>query len=243
MPDIARAVRAQLLKLFKALPADEVAPHVEKIILYIRGAMTNISQDVKDDGLNYLEWLLDFAGDQVVASPGGWVKPLKDLTSVLGWTVKAAAPVAGKGGWTSAPRTTFGAKNHGQSYPRQMLVLSKFLEYGFSPEVPQPWNPQDWFNNFTRLPTTPNPYDYLGLFKPPRDEDGEMYHNREDRQAIFHRRFRDAIQAGVDSAKKEGGMAGRAAATLDQTLKDGMGDFELPSKVYDEETLWNGYIM
>lgn len=244
MSDIARPVRAQLLKLFRALPADEVAPHVEKVILYIRGAMTNISQDVKDDGLNYLEWILDVAGDQVVSGAGCWVKPLKDMASVLGWTVKAAAPVAGKSGWTSAPRTTFGAKKHGQSYPRQMLVLSKFLEYGFKPEEPQPWSPNDWHSNFGLLPATPDPYGYLGLFKPPRDEDGEIYRNREDRQDVFQRRFWGAMQVGVDSAKKEGGLAGRAAATLDKTLRDGMGDFESRSKQDDDdERLWDGYIM
>lgn len=244
MSDIYRPVRAQLLKLLKALPAKEVAPHVEKVILYIRGAMTNISQDVKDDGLNYLEWILDVAGDQVVSSAGCWVKPLKDLTSVLGWRVKVTAPVAGKGGWTSAPRTTFGAKNHGQSYSRQMLVLSKFLEYGFKPEVVRPWSPQDWFNMFTRLPTEPDPYGYLNLYGPPRDQDGQIYRDREERQAIFHKRFLDAIQAGVDSAKKEGGTAGRAAATLDKTLKDGMADFEPRSKLAeDEEDIWKGYLI
>ncbi|KAK7946629.1 rRNA processing protein [Apiospora aurea] len=234
MTDISKSVRAQLLKLLKALPADEVAPHVEKVILYIRGAMTHITQDIKDDGLNYMEWLLDVAGDSVVSGAGCWVKPLKDLTSVLGWT----------GGWTSAPRTTFGAKKHGQAFPRQMLVLSKFLEYGFKAESPRPWVSEDWLGNFCRLPTNPDPYGYLGLFKPPRDEDGEIYRNREDRQDVYQRRFGEAIATGVDAAKKEGGLAGRAAATLDKVLREGMGDYEITSRTDDDdERLWAGYIM
>ncbi|KAI1379842.1 Pre-rRNA-processing protein IPI1 [Hypoxylon crocopeplum] len=243
MSDSSGPVRGQLLKLLRNLPADDIRPHVEKIMLYIRGTMTNISQEVKDDGLNYLEWLLDVAGEDVVSGAGCWVKPLRDFMSVLGWTVKIAPATAAKSGWTSAPRTTFGAKKYGQSFPRQMLVLAKFLEVGFKPGMPTPWAPNDWFGNISRVPRTPDPFGYLGLFKPPRDEDGEVYRNREDRQDVFHKRFRAAVEAGVDMAKKEGGMAGRAAATLDQALRDGMDDYEQNSRLDDDERLWAGYIM
>ncbi|KAI2634819.1 Pre-rRNA-processing protein IPI1 [Hypomontagnella submonticulosa] len=243
MSDSYGPVRGQLLKLLRNLPADEVRPHVEKIMLYIRGTMTNISQEVKDDGLNYMEWLLEVAGEDVVSSAGCWVKPLRDFMSVLGWTVKVTPATATKSGWTSAPRTTFGAKKYGQSFPRQMLVLSKFLEMGFKPGMPTPWTPNDWFSNISRVPRTPDPFGYLGLFKPTRDEDGEIYRNREDRQDIFQKRFRAAVEAGVDMAKKEGGTAGRAAATLDQVLKDGMSDYERTLRLDDDEHLWNGYII
>jgi pre-rRNA-processing protein IPI1 len=244
MSDSSGPVRGQLLRLLRALPADEIRPHVEKIILYIRSSMTNISQEVKDDGLNYMEWLLDVAGDEVVASAGGWVKPLKDFTSVLGWTARPTPSSSVKGGWTSAPRTTFGAKKYGQSFPRQMAVLSKFLELGFKPPTAHGWTPVDWYNNLSRVPSTPDPFGYLGLFKPPRDEDGEVYRTRVDRQDIFQRRFRDAIEMGVDMAKKEGGAAGRAAAVLDQVLRDGMSGHESASRLDDEdERIWEGYIM
>lgn len=243
MSDSSGPVRNQLLKLLRNLPADEIRPHVEKIMLYIRGTMTNISQEVKDDGLNYMEWLLDVAGEDVVSNAGCWVKPLRDFMSVLGWTVKAAPTTTAKSGWTSAPRTTFGAKKYGQSFPRQMLVLSKFLEVGFKPGMPTPWTPNDWSTNVNCVPRTPDPFGYLGLFKPPRDEDGEVYRNREDRQDIFQKRFRATVEAGADMAKKEGGMAGRAAATLDQVLKDGMGDYERASRLDDDAHLWDGYIM
>ncbi|KAI2464405.1 Pre-rRNA-processing protein IPI1 [Annulohypoxylon bovei var. microspora] len=243
MSDSSGPVRNQLLKLLRNLPADEVRPHVEKIMLYIRGTMTNISQEVKDDGLNYMEWLLDVAGEDVVSSPGCWVKPLRDFMSVLGWTAKPV-PIAGaKSGWSSAPRTTFGAKKYGQSFPRQMLILSKFLEMGFKPSEPTPWTPSDWFGNIGRVPRTPDAFGYLGLFKPPRDEDGEIYRNREDRQDIFQKRFMAVVEIGVDMAKKEGGTAGRAAATLDQVLRDGMADYEQNSRLDDDEHLWDGYIM
>ncbi|KAI0476140.1 Rix1 complex component [Xylariaceae sp. FL0804] len=243
MADSSGPVRGQLLKLLRQIPAAEVRPHVERIMLYIRGTMTHISQEIKDDGLNYLEWLLDMAGEDVVASPGCWVKPLKDFMSVLGWSIRATPTIATKGGWTSAPRTTFGAKKYGQSFPRQMLVLSKFLAAGFRSEAPRPWAPSDWFGSMASVPRTTDPYGYLGLFKVPRDEDGEMYRNREDRQDVFARRFLDATQTGVDSAKREGGTAGRAAAVLDQTLQNGMSDYERNARVDGDDDLWDGYIM
>ncbi|KAL7621098.1 rRNA processing protein [Parahypoxylon ruwenzoriense] len=244
MSDSSGPVRGQLLKLLRNLPTDEVRPHVEKIMLYIRGTMTNISQEIKDDGLNYMEWLLEITGEDVVSGAGCWVKPLRDFMSVLGWTIKPPPTTAtAKSGWTSAPRTTFGAKKYGQSFPRQMLVLAKFLETGFKPGMPTPWTSNNWFSNISRVPRTPDPFGYLGLFKPPRDEDGEIYRNREDRQDIFHKRFRAAVEAGVDMAKKEGGMAGRAAAALDQVLKEGMADYEHKARLDDDEHLWDGYIM
>ncbi|KAI4602170.1 hypothetical protein KJ359_009407 [Pestalotiopsis sp. 9143b] len=247
MTDATGSVRNQLIKLLRAIPAPEVRSEVEKIMRYIRGAMTHISQEIKDDGLNYLEWLLDVAGDQVVESAGCWVKPLKDFTSILGWTAyvkpKTTGPTPGKGGWTSAPRTTFGAKKYGASYPRQMSVVAKFLECGFKRPEPVPWDAGQWFRNFTHLPTMPDPYGYIGLFTAPRDEDGRMYRDREDRQALFYKDFYEAFRKGVEEAKKEGGMAGRSAAQLDKALKDGMGDYE-DTKRYDENKgLWEGYIM
>ncbi|KAI1813167.1 Rix1 complex component [Poronia punctata] len=243
MPDSSRSVRSNLLKLLRQIPADEVRPHLQKAMLYIRGAMTHLSQDIKDDGLSYMEWLLDVAGDELVASPGCWVKPLKDFMSVLGWTVSNSATVATNGGWTSAPRTTFGSKKFGQSFPRQMTVLAKFLDLGFKSEAPNPWTPNDWVDGIMVLPRIPDPFGYLGLFKPPRDEDGEIYRNRQDRQEIFARRFMDAVETGVDMAKKEGGAAGRAAALLDQALADGMRDYERPTRTDDDESTWTGYIM
>ncbi|KAI1335348.1 hypothetical protein F5Y15DRAFT_252602 [Xylariaceae sp. FL0016] len=243
MADGTASVRAQLLKLLRQLPGDEIRSHVEKVMLYIRGTLTHIAQDIKDDGLNYLEWLLDAAGEDVVSSPGCWVKPLKDFMSVLGWVIKAPPTLASKGGWTSAPRTTFGAKKHGQSFPRQMLILSKFLQYGFRAEAPKQWTPNDWFSNMNTLPSMPDPYGYLGLFKPPRDEDGEIYRNRQDRQDIFAKRFLEAVETGVEMAKKEGGAAGRAAAILDNTLRKGMDDYERSSRQESDDYLWVGYIM
>ncbi|KAH7037444.1 Rix1 complex component [Microdochium trichocladiopsis] len=245
MSDSSKSVRANLLKLLQCLPADQVRPHVERIILYIRGAMTNISQEVKDDGLSYMEWLLDTAGDDVVASAGCWVKPLNDFIAVLGWSIRPPPSTGPKSGWTQAPRTTFGAKKHGESFPRQMMVLAKFLEVGFRAESSPPWTPRDWLNGLSVVPRHPDPYGYIGLFKPARDEDSEMYKTKQDRLEVFNKKFREAIEVGVDLGRKEGGTAGRAAATLAATLLKGAGSGNTASRFDDddEQHLWAGYIM
>jgi len=89
--DRAGPVRSQLLKLFRALPAAQVAPHVEKAVLYVCAGMTNLSRDVNADSLAVMEWLLEAAGPAVVAAPGGWVRPLKTFCAVLGCAVTVAA--------------------------------------------------------------------------------------------------------------------------------------------------------
>ena len=219
-------VRTQLLKLLRALPVPEVRPVAEKVVLYARAGLTHLSSEIRDDALNVMEWLLDVAGGEVVACPGGWMKTLNSFGALMGWTSIAASTAGAQGakGWTSAPKTTFGATKGGQSYSRQLLVLAKFLDIGFKPEEPPPYNPQAYWVGLYRMPRAPNPFGYLNLFGSPRDEDGEMYADREDRQRIFVKKWHAAMVKGTDEAKKEGGAVGRAAATLDEVLKDGIRD-------------------
>lgn len=117
---------------------------------------------------------------------------------------------------------------------------------GFRSDGAAPWTPQDWLNGLCAVPRHPDPYGYIGLFKPARDEDSEMYRTKEDRLEIFNKKFREAVEVGVDLGRKEGGTAGRAAATLAATLlKGGAGDGNAVSRFDDEDdqALWAGYIM
>ncbi|KAK4124995.1 hypothetical protein N657DRAFT_643786 [Parathielavia appendiculata] len=214
-------VRTQLLKLFRVLPPAEVGPNVEKILMYIRGGMTHLSNDIRNDTLNILEWLLEVAGDEVVSCPGGWLKTLNSFSSMLGWNPSVGSATSSKG-WTLAPKATLGSKKGPEAQARQIQVLAKFLQTGFRAEAPLPHNPMAYWDNIYRLPETPNPFAYLNLFGTPRDEDSEMYPDRISRQRIFDAKWRPAISAGMESAKKEGGTVGRAAATLDRALSVGL---------------------
>ncbi|KAK4248871.1 Rix1 complex component [Corynascus novoguineensis] len=222
LSDGSASVRTQLLKVLRALPPAEVGPHVEKVLMYIRGGMTHLSNDIRSDTLNILEWLLEVAGDETVSCPGGWMKTLNSFSSMLGWNPNVGSALNSKG-WTSSSRATLGTKRGPEAQARQIHVLAKFLQAGFKPEAPTPYNPMAYWGNIYRLPGTPSPFAYLNLFGTPRDEDNEMYPDRISRQRIFDAKWRVAITRGMESAKKEGGTVGRAAATLDKALAAGLG--------------------
>ncbi|KAL8351016.1 hypothetical protein RB601_000834 [Gaeumannomyces tritici] len=242
--DTCSGVRTQLLKLFQTLPRADVAQQAEKVLMYVRAGMTHLSADVRNDSLGVMEWLLDTAGDEVVSCAGGWMKTLNVFAAMLGWSsIAAVAAAASAGaatssvskttstttkGWTSAPKSTFGAAKGGQSYARQLLALAKFLEIGLRPEVVSTSaGPSAYWNGLYRLPRCSNPFGHLNLFGAPRDADSEMYADREDRQRVFSARWQVVVSKGLEEAKKEGGAVGRAAAILDLAVKDGMEGYDI----------------
>jgi len=227
LSDGTASVRANLLKVFKALPPSEVKPHVEKILMYVRGGMTHMSNIIRADTLNIMDWLLDVAGEEAVSCPGGWLKTLNSFSSMLGWNPSVSSALSSKG-WSSASRATMGGG--GSAFPkkgtldaqaRQIQVLARFLEVGFRREAALPHDPMAYWDSIYRMPiSTPNAFAHLNLFGTPRDEDSEMYTDRVSRQRVFDDKWRAAITVGMDGARKEGGTVGRAAASLRRVLND-----------------------
>jgi pre-rRNA-processing protein IPI1 len=227
-------VRAQLLKLFRTLPAAKVRNHTEAALLYIRAGMTHLSKDVNKDTLLAMEWLLEVASDETVSRPGGWVKPLNCFCAMLGW----GSPT--RDSWTSAPTAGISATDL-QAHARQISALSKFLYAGLKPEEPAPRNSNAYWDQLSRIPRMHKPFAYLNLYGEqgaPGDEDSAMYDDRESRQRIFHKKFYHEILKRVDRSKKEGGAVGRAAKDLDQVLSAGMNDFN-PGDYTDIQDLWD----
>lgn len=232
--DSSTPVRNQLLKLFRALPEAEVKHSTEQAIMFIRAGMTHLSADISNDSLGVMEWLLDVAEDDLVSCPGGWVKTLNSFFASMGWSLTTS-----KAGWSSGSRTGLRAKD-AQTYARQITTLSRFLQAGLRPETSIPDNASEYQDNLYRIPRESNAFDYLNLSGSRRDEEGEMYSNREARQRVFQRKFEEAMLRGVEQAKKEGGGTGRAAVLLDQVLLEGMGDYESSTAmdVQDLLDLW-----
>ena len=186
--------------------------------------MTHLAAEIRLDTLDILEWLLQIAPEETVTSPGGWVKTLKAFGTMMGWV-----GAKGDGKWTSASKASFG--KGGKARPRMMLVLAQFLRAGLqedemeaTPGLRGSAFPL-WDAGRNMLPTRANAYAHLNLFGSNRDEEGEMYIDREDRQRVYQKRFRVDVEEGVGNARKEGGEAGRAAAVLAKVLKDGMADY------------------
>ncbi|OAA72180.1 hypothetical protein ISF_01253 [Cordyceps fumosorosea ARSEF 2679] len=233
LSDSATPVRQQLLKLLRVLPGRDVPPVIEHTIMFIRAGMTHLSSDISGDALAAMDWLLDVAADELVTCPGGWVRTLTTFCAVMGWAVASSTK-----GWTAAAnaRTTLKPKD-AQNRAKQIATLARFLQAGFRDEVAaEPTSAQFW-DNLYRMPRSGNAFEYLNLFVAQRDEDAEMYPNKEARQQIFHKRFLDAILKGIDQAKKEGGVTGRAAVGLEQVLAKGMKDFEVSTALDTQDLL------
>ncbi|KAF2177177.1 rRNA processing protein Ipi1 [Zopfia rhizophila CBS 207.26] len=221
--DGSNAVRQQLLKLLQCLPKGDIAGHADQLLLHIRAGITHLASDIRVFALDVLEWLLGVAGDEVVGCAGGWVRTLKCFLALLGWQTDA-------GGKWSASRLTVGGGD-AKIQVKQMNVLTTFLRVGLVPSqgvlstIAEGGYFPLWQTKHHMLPERSNAYAHLNLFGALRDEEAEMYEDREDRQRVFHDRVEAAIVAGLEQAIKSGGELGRAAAQLRKVVKEGMVDF------------------
>ncbi|CAA9960220.1 rRNA processing protein Ipi1 [Pyrenophora teres f. maculata] len=226
--DGSNGVRQQLMKLLQSLPPADIASHTDQLLLHTRAAMTHLATEIRNFGLEVLEWLLGVAGDEVVSCAGGWVKMLKCFLSLLGWQSEASSK------WSTG-------KSYGKAdtkmQVKQMNALTSFLRTGLShaqTTVSVGINNSDfplWHTQHHVISERSNVYAHLNLFGAARDEEAEMYEDREDRQRLFHDRAEAAIVAGLEQATKAGGEIGRAAAQIRKVVKEGMADF------YREESM------
>ena len=225
--DGSNGVRAQLLKLFRSLPIEDLKDHIDKILPYIRAGMTHLAADIRNSSLDLLEWTLKIGGQELVNAPGGWFKTLRCFIVMLGWTTATKTT-----GWSSGRSSLGEAGFEGKEFARTLYALSLFLEAGivsFADEAAEmlqsnPFPLWDLERHF--LPKRSNAFSYLNLFGPPSDEENQAYEDRQDRQQTFHRRFQQTLEAGIETVKKEGGETGRAAARLKKVMSDGMKDFD-----------------
>lgn len=220
--DGSSGVRQQLLKLLQVLPATDIATYADQLLLHTRAAMTHLAAEIRVYGLEVLEWLLSVAGDEVVSCAGGWVKMLKCFLSLLGWQSEASSK------WSTAK--SYG-KADSKIQVKQMNALTLFLRTGLSHAQSTTIVPVSdvnfplWQTEHHVLSERSNVYAHLNLFGAPRDEEAEMYEDREDRQRVFHDRAETAIASGLDHATKGGGELGRVSAQLRKVVKEGMADF------------------
>lgn len=220
--DGSNSVRQQLLKLLHSLPPNDIASHADQLLLHTRAAMTHLANEIRIFGLDVLEWLLTVAGDEVVSCAGGWVKMLKCFLSLLGWQSEATSK------W-SAPKS-FG-KADSKLQVKQMSALTAFLRAGlfhaqaFTSTIMSESTFPLWQMEHHLVSGRSNAYAHLNLFGATRDEEAEMFEDREDRQRVFHDRAETAVVTGLEQATKSGGELGRAAAQLRKVVREGMADF------------------
>ncbi|KAL6230493.1 Rix1 complex component [Aspergillus navahoensis] len=141
------SVRANLLKLLRALPQHDVKDHVGTLMPYIRAGMTHLAAEVRVSSVEVLGWLVSVAGEEVVGVAGGWVKTLNCFLSVLGWHVAAKSKWTSLATSTSASTSASGSSNSagsgaggkasygkagakGRPQVRFLTILADFLDAG-----------------------------------------------------------------------------------------------------------------
>ena len=225
--DISNGVRAQLLKLLRALPPKDVEDHVGVISLWLRAGITNLAADIRSSTMDILLWAVDCVGDALVSCAGGWVKILKALIIMQGWSMESS-PQA----WSSIKTTTLGKPgSDGKALAKSFNTMASFVEAGLRVHRQEQQQLPRWgwpLNNVEQhmISRRFNCFAYLNLFGPPPDDESQILEDRVDRQRVFAKRFQKPIELGLKAAEQEGGDVGRASARLQKAIKDGMRDFD-----------------
>ncbi|KAH0846575.1 hypothetical protein AYO21_11869 [Fonsecaea monophora] len=217
MLDGSAGVRTQLLKLFRALPSEDIQDHVSKALPYLRAAMTHLSRDIRSSSLDFVSYMIKAAGPELISCPGGWHQTLECFTTVLGWRSVDASR------WSSTKASFAGDS---KSTARIMQVLAEFLQAGLVGDEQSPSNTNPLLAHFPLwevetllVPERSNAYAYLNLFGPQIEDETKILDDQQDRQRDFAQNFQGHILAGIDAARKEGGELGRAAGLLVKTLE------------------------
>ncbi|KAJ6113244.1 Pre-rRNA-processing protein ipi1 [Penicillium sp. IBT 18751x] len=222
--DSSNNVRTQLLKFLRTLPHHDVQDHVGQLLPYVRAGMTHLAADIRVSAVEILSWMVEAAGENVVASAGGWVKTMNCFLSVLGWHTEESSR------WSSN-RASFGKSgSKGKPMIKVLGALAEFLDAGIGPPSGSSDSSDPELSSTWAFPLCQTahhmstestaPYAYLNLFGQPRDEEGEMYETREDRYRVFQNRFLSALDRGLKSAREEGGELGRASSGVNKVLKE-----------------------
>ena len=235
--DGSNSVRSQLLRCLSALPSLEIGPHIGQTLLYIRAGLTHLAADIRSSATDLLLWAIETCPNELVSCTGGWVKTLKCLLTVLHWNPTSVTP--GKGAavgahpWSSSLQAPTVGKES-KIVVKTLNVLAAFLSAGLKEAHDadaggtyyEKWPFPLRYVETHMLPNRSNAFAHLNLFGLPRDKESEMYVNREERQTIFQKRFQAIVSSGVETAKREGGEVGRAAAGVAKVLAEGMEGFQ-----------------
>ncbi|MCJ1283120.1 rRNA processing protein [Xylographa opegraphella] len=224
--DGSNGVRNQLLKLLRVLPSGEIGDLIEKILLYVRAAMTHLAADIRSSSMDILGWLLEVAGEPLVSCAGGWVKTMRCFLAMLGWSNEEANE-----SW-STNKASFGkAGSEGKTLVKILNTLGLFLSVGLTEaETMEPVENTNLFPltdvQYHMLPRRSNTYASLNLFGSHRDEDSQMYEQCSERRKILSSKFLKVLERGLESARQEGGEIGRAAAATTKVITQSLTDHE-----------------
>ena len=225
--DTSLKVRTQLLKLLKLLPAPEIRSQADSSLLYLHAAMSSLYAGIRAFSMEFLNWLIDVASDEIVSSTAGWVKTLYCFQSLLGWQYSAES----QNGWSAHKSPGQGLDVDTKTRKAQMTVLIKFLKAGLGYDGGNVSDEATFFplhdSNQHSGPSKSNTFNYLKLFGMPHIDQSQRAEDIDDRQRIFATRYASAFTQGLQSTVKEGGEIGRTAATLRKVIQVGIREHSL----------------
>ena len=200
--------------------------HASQFLLYTRAGMTHLAVEIRSSALDVFQWLLSVAGDEVVSCPGGWARTLRCFLIMFGWQTEP--------GNKTTPLSIANGKisSDNKNLVKQLNILSSFLDQGLGGKDENLHHLQSAADSFPlrhvsqhMIPHRSNCFDHLNLFGSVRNEESQMYEDREGRQGFFETFIWPSLHAGIENARKEGGEVGRIAAALLKTIADNMADF------------------
>ena len=217
------SLRAQLLKFFRVVPAQEVRDHIQPFTMYVRTAMTHLSREIRIDGVEILRWILDAAGPDLVASGDGWTKMLKCFVAVFGWD----------NGFSDNKESCNNSHVHGniikpvngdKAMVRALSVFGQFLQHGIGLRSLDSTTDSGcvhpfWHVDQHLLPRRSDGFAYLNLFGSAWHSEHLNCADRGDRQKMFQG-YHLLFAEGLEIACQQGGEMGRTAATVIKIIKN-----------------------
>lgn len=239
-------VRSTLLELLEEIGQHDqnvLRLHSRALVLFINSSMTHISPAVQRDSGKFLQCAVNHCGDELVRN--SWVKMLRGMFGVLGWSLEASKSKSGSkkptktvsmGVKTSSVVSMNSAKAK-RSLQSNLTTLLEFIKCGcLEPELGQDETElqKNGFSAFDKylMPGYPQPYQHLKLFvKELKNENAistsrleelnnTSFQDHATRREVLLEHFYDQLVENVTNVIADGGECGRIANSLKVTLED-----------------------
>lgn len=211
--------------------------HCRALTLFISSGMTHITTAVQRDSGKFLRVVTKHCGDELVR--GSWVKMLKGMFGVLGWSLEENKKKSISMSINSSSVVSINSNKTKKYRSMNLETLVEFIKCGCIEEkIDENEQEETMFSRYL-VPEYPQPYAYLKLFtKEFKNNKSNDSANKttatfkldelnniscEDfvtRRKILVENFYDKIVPQLQATIKDGGDCGRSANTLQVLLEE-----------------------
>ncbi|SCU82157.1 LANO_0B05292g1_1 [Lachancea nothofagi CBS 11611] len=232
-------VRSALLELFEEIGQHDenvLRLHSRALVLFINSGMTHIAPAIQRDSGKFLKCALRYCGDELVRN--SWVKMLKGMFGVLGWSTEASKGPKGAKSVSMGMKTSSVVSMNSAKFKKAQQVnletLLDFVKCGcIEPAMDPVQAAQQGSTAYNKylIPAVPQPYQHLKLFvkelKNDKDTKGSKleelnnatFQDFSARREALVEHFYDPMLLNVTNLIADGGECGRTANSLKDTLE------------------------